>query len=286
MNLRSCRFLSAAPTLAILLAGVVGLATLPVRAQQGPGAPPPARTVPSAPGAATGTAAAAVPAAVDQAIRAAIMAKFPKVKVESVSRTAFPGLLELVVDGSVFYTDEKFSYVMQGRLLDTARWEDLTARRTEEIEARRQGPINFRELPLDLAVKTVRGNGRRVIASFEDPNCGFCRQFFAEVNKLNDVTIYTFLYPIISPEDSTAKSRAVWCSRDRAKAWAEVMSTGKIGAAPQNCNAPIDRVLELGRKLNVSATPTLFLADGRRLRGMKTADELERELAAPAKGAR
>jgi thiol:disulfide interchange protein DsbC len=230
---------------------------------------------------ATVPAAAAVPAAVDQAIRAAITAKFPKVKVESVSRTSFPGVLELVVDGNIFYTDDKFTYVMQGRLIETSRWEDITARRAEEIEARLQGPINFRDLPLDIAVKTVRGNGRRVIATFEDPNCGFCRQFF------NEVTIYTFLYPIISPEDSTAKSRAVWCSRDRAKAWAEVMTTGKIAPAPQNCSAPTDRILDLGRKLNVSATPTLFLADGRRLRGMKTADELERELAAPpAKGRR
>jgi thiol:disulfide interchange protein DsbC len=236
---------------------------------------------------ATVPAAAAVPAAVDQAIRAAITAKFPKVKVESVSRTSFPGVLELVVDGNIFYTDDKFTYVMQGRLIETSRWEDITARRAEEIEARLQGPINFRDLPLDIAVKTVRGNGRRVIATFEDPNCGFCRQFFNEVAKLNDVTIYTFLYPIISPEDSTAKSRAVWCSRDRAKAWAEVMTTGKIAPAPQNCSAPTDRILDLGRKLNVSATPTLFLADGRRLRGMKTADELERELAAPpAKGRR
>ena len=242
---------------------------------------------PARPAAAPAPTAAAVPAAVDQAIRAAITAKFPKVKVESISRTSFPGVLELVIDGNIFYTDDKFSYVMQGRLIETTRWEDITSRRAEEIEARLQGPINFRDLPLDIAVKTVRGNGRRVIATFEDPNCGFCRQFFSEVGKLNDVTIYTFLYPIISPEDSTAKSRAVWCSRDRAKAWAEVMSTGKIAPAPQNCSAPTDRILELGRKLNVSATPTLFLADGRRLRGMKTADELERELAAPpAKGRR
>ncbi len=222
----------------------------------------------------------------EQLIRKAVAQKFPNAKVESVTRTAFPGLLEIVVDGSVFYTDDKFSFVIDGSLIDTRTWTNITQARRDEIEARLQGPINFRDLPLAQAVKIVRGNGRRVIATFEDPNCGFCRQFHAQLLKLNDVTIYTFLYPIISPPDSVEKSRAVWCARDRARAWDEVMTTGKIAPAAANCKAPIDEVLQLGQKYNVKSTPTIFLSDGTRLRGALPPEQLEQAIAAAAKAPR
>ena len=154
----------------------------------------------------------------EQLIRKAVAERFPNAKVESITKTPYPGLLEMIVDGTVFYTDEKFTFVIDGSLIETKTWSNITQARRDEIEARLQGPIAFRDLPLAQAVKTVRGNGRRVIATFEDPNCGFCRQFHGQLAKLNDVTIYTFLYPIISPPDSVEKSRAVWCAKDRARA--------------------------------------------------------------------
>jgi len=222
-------------------------------------------------------------AAQDQLIRKAVAAKFPNAKIDSINKTAFPGLLELIVDGNVFYTDEKFTFVVDGSLIDTKTWSNLTQVRRDEIEARLQGPIAFRDLPLSQAVKTVKGNGRRVIATFEDPNCGYCRQFHAELAKMKDVTIYTFLYPIISPPDSVEKSRAVWCAKDRARAWDEVMTTGKIAPAAANCKAPIDEVLQLGQKLNVRSTPTIFLSDGQRFRETLPTDQLEQAIAAAAK---
>jgi thiol:disulfide interchange protein DsbC len=222
-------------------------------------------------------------AAQEQVIRKALAEKFPNAKVESITKSPFPGLLEMVIDGTVFYTDEKFTFVVDGSLIETKTWSNVTQARRDEIEARLQGPIAFRDLPLAQAVKTVRGNGRRVIATFEDPNCGFCRQFHGQLAKLTDVTIYTFLYPIISPPDSVEKSRAVWCSKDRSRAWDEVMTTGKIEPAPANCKTPIDEVVKLGMKLNVKSTPTIFLSDGTRLRGALPAEQLEQAMAAAAK---
>lgn len=227
---------------------------------------------------------ASLPAAAqEQVIRQAVAQKFPNAKVDSIRKTAFPGLLELTVDGNVFYTDEKFSFVLDGSVIETKTWTNLTQARRDELEAKLQGPIAFKDLPLAQAVKTVKGNGRRVIATFEDPNCGFCRQFHGELAKMKDVTIYTFLYPIISPPDSVEKSRAVWCAKDRARAWDEVMTTGKIAPAAANCKAPIDEVLQLGQKLNVRSTPTIFLSDGQRLRGALPADQLEQAIAGAAK---
>jgi thiol:disulfide interchange protein DsbC len=225
-------------------------------------------------------------AAQEQLIRKAVAEKFPNAKVESVTRTQFPGLLEMVVDGTVFYTDEKFSFVVDGSLIETKTWSNITQARRDAIEAKLQGPIAFRDLPLAQAVKTVKGNGRRVIATFEDPNCGFCRQFHGQLAKLNDVTIYTFLYPIIAPPDSVEKSRAVWCAKDRARAWDEVMTTGKIAPAAANCKAPIDEVLKLGQKFNVKSTPTIFLSDGTRLRGALPVEQLEQAIATAAKSPR
>lgn len=222
----------------------------------------------------------------EQLIRKAVAERFPNAKIESITKTPYPGLLELVVDGTVFYTDEKFTFVIDGSLIETKTWSNVTQARRDEIEARLQGPIAFRELPLAQAVKTVRGNGRRVIATFEDPNCGFCRQFHGQLAKLNDVTIYTFLYPIISPPDSVEKSRAVWCSKDRARAWDEVMTTGKIAPAAANCKAPIDEVMKLGTKYNVKSTPTIFLSDGTRLRGALPVEQLEQAIANAAKAPR
>jgi thiol:disulfide interchange protein DsbC len=216
-------------------------------------------------------------------IRKAVAERFPNAKVESIGKTQFPGLLELVIDGTVFYTDEKFSFVLDGSVIDTKTWTNVTQARRDAIEAKLQGPIAFKELPLNQAVKTVRGNGKRVIATFEDPNCGYCKQFHGQLTKLNDVTIYTFLYPIIAPPDSVEKSRSVWCAKDRAKAWDEVMTTGKIAAAGADCKAPIDEVLKLGQKFNVKSTPTIFLADGQRVRGALPYEQLDQAINAAAK---
>ena len=133
----------------------------------------------------------------------------------------------------------------------------------------------------DNAIKRVRGNGRRVVYTFEDPNCGYCKQQQKELIKLNDVTIYTFLWPILSP-DSVEKSRTIWCSKDRAKAWEDLMLRGVAPQGDTKCDTPIDKNMELARRFNAQGTPAVFVADGRMLGGFVTADKIEEAFRSPA----
>jgi thiol:disulfide interchange protein DsbC len=129
-------------------------------------------------------------------------------------------------------------------------------------------------------VKVVKGNGARKIAVFSDPNCPYCKQFETTLKSVDNVTVYTFLYPVLSP-DSTAKSKSIWCSTDRAKAWESWMQDHQAPTAAGTCDtAAIDKNLALGRAMNVEGTPTVFLADGRRLPGAVPADRLNKELSA------
>jgi thiol:disulfide interchange protein DsbC len=198
--------------------------------------------------------------------------------VTSVCRTPI-GLFEVVDDAEIFYVDERADYLVAGKLIDLHTRENLTAQR-EDDAAR----IDFHTLPLDLAVKTVRGKGTRVFAVFEDPNCPYCKRFEKEIATLGDTTIYTFLYPILSrdaaaADDSYPKSRAIWCAPDRAAAWSQLMLEGKrLPAASQQCKHPLDEVLALGQKLHVSGTPTLIFSDGRRAPGAIPLDKVEQML--------
>jgi thiol:disulfide interchange protein DsbC len=137
--------------------------------------------------------------------------------------------------------------------------------------------IDFGVLPLEQAIKQVRGNGKRVLVSFEDPNCGYCKRLGKELAQMKDVTIYTFLYPILSP-DSHEKSRNIWCAKDKARAWNDWILDGKVPAAASCDSSTIDRNIALGQKLRINGTPTMFLADGRRLGGYVPAATLEQAL--------
>lgn len=197
--------------------------------------------------------------------------------VDSVSRTAYGGLYEVVLkSGELVYTDEKTSFVIDGRLIDTATRRDVTQARLNQLAA-----IDFTTLPLDQAIKQVKGNGRRIMASFEDPNCGYCKRLAKEIATMTDVTIYTFLYPILSP-DSTAKSNSIWCARDKAKAWNDWMVDAKVPAQASCDTSAVEKNVALGQKLRINGTPTLFLADGSRIGGYVPAAELEKALAAAA----
>ena len=143
-----------------------------------------------------------------------------------------------------------------------------------------RGAIAFDELPLNLALTQVRGNGRRVFATFEDPYCTYCRELAKETAEMNDVTIHTFLYPVLTP-DSLPRAQAIWCAPDRVAAWNNWMLNGVAPPAARCDNAAIDRLLALGRKLRVRATPTLFLADGTRLTGTLSKMELEIAISSP-----
>ncbi|NMG43620.1 thioredoxin fold domain-containing protein [Aromatoleum toluvorans] len=198
--------------------------------------------------------------------------------VESVARVPYGGLYEVVMkSGELIYTDDKVTFFLDGRVIDTKTRKDVTAVRMAQLSS-----IDFASLPLDHAIKQVRGNGSRVLVTFEDPNCTYCKRLGKELVQMKDVTLYTFLYPILSP-DSTEKSRNIWCAKDRAKAWNEWILEAKTPAAAKCDSAVVDRNVALGQKLRINGTPTLFLADGRRLGGYVPAAELEQQLASVAK---
>jgi thiol:disulfide interchange protein DsbC len=196
-------------------------------------------------------------------------------KIESIKETPYAGLYEVRVAGDILYTDKKGEYLVIGHVYDAKSTRDLTRERIDDINK-----IKFSDLPLNDAIKQVKGNGKRVIAVFEDPNCGYCKRLRQTTLKdMDNVTIYTFLYNILSP-DSFEKSKNVWCSPDRAKAWDDWMINGKpAAAAPANCEAPNEKVLALGQKLHITGTPAIFFSDGTRIPGAVDQKTLEAKLA-------
>jgi thiol:disulfide interchange protein DsbC len=195
-------------------------------------------------------------------------------KVDSVTKTPYSGLFEVRVGSDIFYTDAQAKYLFVGRILDANTTEDYTKARVDELSK-----IKFSDLPLESALKTVKGNGKRVIAVFEDPNCGYCKRFRQNLQDVDNVTVYTFLYNILSP-DSAVKSKNIWCSADRNKAWDEWMLNNKSASvAPEACSTPNDKIKALGIKLRVTGTPTIFFADGSRIPGAVDAKGLEAKLA-------
>ena len=216
-----------------------------------------------------------LPAHADEAsVRQAFQAKFPKVTIESVTKTAFAGVYELVMDSQVFYTDEKTSYLFSGNLLDIRGGEprNLTQEASNKLAA---GTL---AKSTDLAVKRVKGNGRRVLYTFEDPNCGYCKELQKELDKINNVTIYTFLWPILS-NDSIEKSKAIWCAKDRGKAWEEAMTKGTVPAGKRDCETPLEKNAQLAQRFGIRGTPGVYIASGQQIGGYIAADKIEAALA-------
>ncbi len=219
-------------------------------------------------------ASVSLSAVADEAsVKKAIEAKLGGNKVTSVTKTPYLGLYEVYADGQIFYTDEKITAILAGSLIDGKSMKNVTSERMQKLSA-----ISFSDLPLELAVKQVRGDGKRVLASFEDPNCGYCKRLAKEMIKLDNVTIYTFLLPILSP-DSLEKSNRIWCSADKAKAWNDWMIDGKTPTGKGDCDtSSVQKTVELGQKLAVSGTPTIFFADGTRVPGAIPIAQIEKKL--------
>jgi thiol:disulfide interchange protein DsbC len=231
----------------------------------------------------------ALPALADEAdIRRAIEPKIG-VKIDSIQPTPLPGIFEVSFKAregtQIVYTDDKGSYLMTGSMIESKSGRDLTEEKLTKLSA-----IDFASLPLDLAVKVQRGNGKRVLAMFSDPYCPYCRRLEQTLLQIDDLTVYVFMYPVIRP-DAADHSRAVWCSKDRAKAWLDLAAADKpkIPTASPTCANPVDKVLELGRSLRVNGTPTLYFANGERAGGgmqvgslRAKLDEIARQSPAPA----
>lgn len=212
----------------------------------------------------------AAPALADEAaVRKALTEKTGKI--DKISKAPIAGWWEVITDGQVLYVDDKGAYVMMGALIDLKTDRNLTADR--------QGAIAKDQIASQLgnALKQVRGNGKNVLVTFEDPNCGYCKKLAKEIQKLKDVTVYTFLYPVLG-DDSVEKSRAIWCAPDRVKVWNDLMQSGKaVPSAPEKCDtAGLDASVALGRKLRINGTPAMFFSDGERSPGYMPAEEIEK----------
>jgi thiol:disulfide interchange protein DsbC len=210
-------------------------------------------------------------------IRKNIAERIPQLKnIDEVTKSPVPGLFEIRVNGTeIFYSDAEGNFLIQGSVIDTRQRRNLTEERVEKLLS-----INFDTLPVKDAFTIVRGNGKRRLAVFEDPNCGYCKRFERDLQKVDNVTIHMFLYPILGP-DSADKSRQIWCAKDPAKAWTDYMVRDLAlahTAAPSCDVAAITRNVELGRKHKISGTPTLLFADGSRVPGAISAAQVEKHL--------
>ncbi|WP_027864216.1 DsbC family protein [Massilia alkalitolerans] len=225
---------------------------------------------------ATGLLASCVEAqnTTEATIKKALEPRLGGAKIESIRETPYSGLYEVRVAGDILYTDKKGDYLFIGHVYDTKTSTNLTRARIEEVNK-----IKFSELPLELALKQVKGNGKRVIAVFEDPNCGYCKRLRqTTLKEIDNVTIYTFMYNILS-EDSFVKSKNIWCAADRVKAWDDWMINNKLPpAAPAGCESPNDQVVALGQKLRIQGTPAIFFTDGSRIPGAIDLKGLEAKL--------
>lgn len=193
------------------------------------------------------------------------------INADEVRKTEMLGLYEVRVGNDLFYADEKGTYLIQGDIYDIKARSNLTEARKNKLLQ-----IKFADLPLELAVKTVRGNGKRVFATFEDPNCTYCKRLAKDIVGMNDITMYTFLLPILSA-DSAEKSKSIWCAADRSKAWTDWMVKDTL-PGNANCAAPNDKVQALAQKYHIHGTPTIFLSNGERIPGAVPVARLEQEL--------
>ena len=196
--------------------------------------------------------------------------QFDNPEITAVRLTPY-GLYEIQLGTELVYTDEKVSFVFDGTLIDAKTRQDYTRERQDIISR-----VPFDQLPFDLAMKQVKGDGSRKLAIFEDPNCGYCKTLRKSLGEIDNVTVYTFPYPILSP-DSTQKVKNVWCATDRAATWDAWMLKGTV-PPKADCDVPIDKMLALGQKLMVRGTPALFFADGSRVGGAIPKAEIEKKL--------
>jgi thiol:disulfide interchange protein DsbC len=217
----------------------------------------------------------ALPAAQEAAVRKTLSERLPNLpKIDEINRTPMPGLLEVRINGlDIVYTDSEGNFLIQGNLIDTRAKRNITEERIEKLTS-----VDFDSLPFKDAFTIVRGSGKRKVAVFEDPNCGYCKRFERDMQKIDNVTFYMFLYPILGA-DSTAKSQNIWCSKDKTKAWLDWMVRDAAPTAAACDVTALQRNVEFGKKYRITGTPTLIFADGSRVPGAIPAAQVEKFLA-------
>jgi thiol:disulfide interchange protein DsbC len=215
----------------------------------------------------------------DAAIRKNIGERMPDFpKIDEIQKTPIAGLYEVRVGTEVFYTDEQGNYLIEGQMLETKTHTNITEARLNKLSA-----IDFASLPLKDAIVWKQGTGARKMVVFADPNCTFCKKFERELQQVKDITVYTFLYPILGG-DSPEKSKNIWCAKDSTKAWRDWMLDGATPARSMGqCDtAALTRNVNLGRKHRVNGTPALVFEDGKRVPGVMNVEQVEKQLVASA----
>jgi thiol:disulfide interchange protein DsbC len=219
----------------------------------------------------------------EETIRRVLGPKLGGAKILSVQKLPGISLYEVTVlresGHAIVYTDASAQYFFSGTLVDVPSGRNLTEERLRKLSA-----IDWSQLPFQWAITTTRGSGRRKIAILSDPNCPYCKRFEEDLEKLDDITVHIFPYAIIAPQ-SVRQSKAVWCSKDRVKAWNELMFRRIEPQASPDCDTPVEKLIEYGRRVGANVTPTWFLANGERYSGALPLEEVRRLLdeASPAR---
>ena len=211
----------------------------------------------------------------EAAIRKNIAERLPDIpKIDEIQKTGMPGIYEIRIGTDILYTDENGSYLIQGEVIDTKTRANLTEQRIAKLTA-----IDFKSLPLKDAIVWKQGTGERKLVVFADPNCGYCKKFERDLQEVKNVTVYTFLYPILGG-DSPEKSKAIWCAKDNTKAWREWMIKGTPAENSPNCDtSALQRNYAFGKKHRINGTPGLVFEDGSQRAGALNSDAIEKLLA-------
>lgn len=220
----------------------------------------------------------------EASLKKAIEAAYPKFTVDSIVKTPYAGLYEIYMGGQIIYADEKLTFLIaQGNLVDPKTKQNITRERLKELTK-----VDFSSLPLDEAIKVVKGNGSRKLVVFSDVDCPFCKRLEQnELANITDVTIYTFLYPIAELHpDAANKSKLIWCASNREKAWKDWILNNKLPESAKNCDIPLEKVGALGRKLGINGTPALIFTDGEMIPGAIPFKDIEAKLSEVAKAAK
>lgn len=208
----------------------------------------------------------------EASVRKLMEGKFAGSKIEKVTKTTYGGLYEIFLDGKIAYTDEQVTFIILGNLIDAKTSQNVTQQRLRKFTA-----VNVKEVPLDLAIRKVKGNGKRELIVFSDPMCPFCQQLERELENINNVTVYIMLYPVEAKfKGTTDLAKQIWCSTDRGKAWDDWMLRKVKPVAKPNCKDPIARIDQVGTKLGITVTPTLIFSDGGIIPGTVPRAQLEK----------
>ena len=215
---------------------------------------------------------AAVNAQTEQQVRTELQKKIGNnTKIKSVSPSPIAGIYEVLVGNDVFYTDANSKYLIQGEIIEIATGKNLTEQKQADLNR-----IKWSDLNTANALKAVRGNGSRQMAVFSDPNCGYCKRLEKSLQQLDNVTIYTYLIPILSP-DSAQKSKQIWCSTDPQKAYIDWMINGVAPSGKTDCATPLDKNMALAKTYGITGTPTIFFTDGSRFPGAVQITDIEKK---------